>query len=60
MSEVNVREGDTFEIALRRFNKKIKHNGILAEVRRRDYYEKPSVRLKRKLVASKKRRAKAG
>jgi small subunit ribosomal protein S21 len=60
VSEVKVREGETFESALRRFNKKIKQNGILSEVRRREHYEKPSVRRKRKLVAAKKRRAKAG
>ena len=60
VSEVKVREGETFESALRRFNKKIKQNGILSEVRRREYYEKPSVRRKRKLVAAKKRRIKAG
>jgi small subunit ribosomal protein S21 len=60
VSEVKVREGETFESALRRFNKKIKQNGVLSEVRRREHYEKPSVRRKRKLVAAKKRRAKAG
>ena len=59
VSEVKVREGETFESALRRFNKKIKQNGILSEVRRREHYEKPSVRRKRKLVAAKKRRSKA-
>ena len=37
VSEVKVREGETFESALRRFNKKIKQNGILSEVRRREH-----------------------
>ena len=60
VSEVKVREGETFESALRRFNKKIKQNGIISEVRRREHYEKPSVRRKRKLVAARKRRIKAG
>lgn len=60
VSEVKVREGETFESALRRFNKKIKQNGILSEVRRREHYEKPSVRRKRKLVAARKRRLKSG
>jgi len=55
-----VREGETFESALRRFNKNIKQNGILSEVRRREHYEKPSVRRKRKLVAARKRRVKSG
>ncbi|HEV3231749.1 MAG TPA: 30S ribosomal protein S21 [Candidatus Dormibacteraeota bacterium] len=59
MSEVKVREGETFESALRRFNKKIKQNGVLSEVRRREHYEKPSVRRKKKLVAARKRRSRA-
>ena len=59
MSEVKVRKGETFESALRRFNKKIKQNGILSEVRRREHYEKPSVRRKRKLLAARKRRVKS-
>ena len=59
VSEVKVREGETFESALRRFNKKIKQNGILSEVRRREHYEKPSVRRKRKLLAARKRRVKS-
>ena len=60
MSEVKVRDGETFESALRRFNKKIKQNGILSEVRRREHYEKPSVRRKKKLVAARKRRSRSG
>jgi small subunit ribosomal protein S21 len=60
VSEVKVREGETFESALRRFNKKIKQNGVLSEVRRREHYEKPSVRRKKKLVAARKRRSRAG
>ena len=60
MSEVKVREGETFESALRRFNKKIKQNGVLSEVRRREHYEKPSIRRKRKLVAARKRRGRMG
>ncbi|MGH7610137.1 MAG: 30S ribosomal protein S21 [Candidatus Dormibacteria bacterium] len=58
MSEVKLREGESFESALRRFNKKIKQNGVLTEVRRREFYEKPSVRRKKKLMAARKRRAK--
>ena len=53
-----VRSGESFESALRRFNKKIKQNGILTEVRRREFYEKPSVRRKKKTMAARKRRAK--
>ena len=60
MSEIKVRENETFESALRRFNKKIKQNGVLSEVRRREHYEKPSVRRKKKLVAARKRRSRSG
>ena len=48
MSEIKVRQNETFESALRRFNKKIKQNGVLSEVRRREHYEKPSVKRKRR------------
>ena len=44
MAEVRVGENETFESALRRFNKKIQQSGILAEARRREHYEKPSVK----------------
>jgi small subunit ribosomal protein S21 len=59
LSEIKVRENETFESALRRFNKKIKQNGVLSEVRRREHYEKPSVKRKRKLLAAKKKALKA-
>jgi small subunit ribosomal protein S21 len=39
-----VGENETFESALRRFNKKIQQSGILAEARRREHYEKPGCR----------------
>ena len=54
LAEVRVGENETFESALRRFNKKIQQSGILAEARRREHYEKPSVKRKRK--ESKKRK----
>ncbi len=55
MAEVRVGENETFESALRRFNKKIQQSGILAEARRREHYEKPSVKRKKKALAAKKR-----
>ena len=54
MAEVRVGENETFESALRRFNKKIQQSGILAEARRREHYEKPSVKRKRKEAKRKK------
>ncbi|MBF6612227.1 MAG: 30S ribosomal protein S21 [Chloroflexi bacterium] len=51
MAEVTVGDNESFENALRRFNKKVQQDGILAEARRREYYEKPSVLRKRKEAA---------
>src|SRR4029079_14448958 len=54
LAEVRVGENETFESDLRRFNKKIQQSGILAEARRREHYEKPSVKRKRKEAKRKK------
>lgn len=51
MSEVKINDGESFETALKRFNRKIQQDGILAEARRREHYEKPSVKRKRKEAA---------
>jgi len=52
---VRVREGESFESALRRFKKQCEKAGILSEVRKREHYEKPSVRKKKKAIAAIKR-----
>ena len=57
MTEVKVGENESFETALKRFNRKIQQDGILAEARRREHYEKPSVKRKKKAAAAKRRRA---
>ena len=51
---MKIQEGESIESALRRFNKKIQQSGILAEARRREHYEKPSVKRKRKEAKRKK------
>ena len=51
MAEVVIGENESFESALRRFNKKVQQAGILSEARRREHYEKPSVKRKRKEAA---------
>ncbi|MEI8377337.1 MAG: 30S ribosomal protein S21 [bacterium] len=56
MSEVRVNEGENIENALKRFKKKIQKAGILSEIKRRERYEKPSVKRKRKSEAARKRR----
>jgi small subunit ribosomal protein S21 len=55
MAGVRVREGEPFERALRRFRRQVERAGILKEVRRRTYYEKPSVKKKKKALAARKR-----
>lgn len=59
MPGVKVREGEPFEYALRRFKKQCEKAGVLSEIRKREYYEKPSVRRKRKILAAKKKAVKA-
>ncbi len=56
MSEVRIDDGESLESALRRFKKKVQKAGILTEVRRREHYEKPSVKKKRKMAQARKRR----
>jgi len=56
VAEVRVGENENIESALRRFKKKIQKAGILSEIKRRERYEKPSVKRKRKSEAARKRR----
>ena len=58
MSEVIIHEDENFERALRRFKKKCEKAGILSEIRKREHYEKPSVKKKKKALAAKKRAVK--
>lgn len=55
MPGVKINEDEPFEIALRRFKKQCERAGILSEVRKRQFYEKPSVRRKKKSIAARKR-----
>ena len=58
MSEVTVRKNEPFENALRKFKKQCDKAGILSDVRQREYYDKPSVKRKKKSIAAKKKMAK--
>jgi small subunit ribosomal protein S21 len=60
VSEVKVSDHETFETALKRFNRKLQQDGILAEARRREHYEKPSVKRKRKAAALQRKAARKG
>jgi small subunit ribosomal protein S21 len=51
LPEVVVGPNETFEQALKRFNKMVQQAGVLAEARRREHYEPPSVRAKKKRAA---------
>ncbi|NLC68207.1 MAG: 30S ribosomal protein S21 [Clostridiaceae bacterium] len=56
MSEVRVRENESLDSALKRFKRQCAKAGVLAEVRKREHYEKPSVRRKKKSEAARKRK----
>ena len=55
MSTVRVGENETIESALRRFKRKCSRDGIIGDLRRKEHYEKPSVRRKKKAEAARKR-----
>lgn len=56
MSEVKVGKNETLDSALRRFKRSCQKSGVLSELRRREHYEKPSVKRKKKSEAARKRR----
>ncbi|MCC6850446.1 MAG: 30S ribosomal protein S21 [Deltaproteobacteria bacterium] len=55
MPGVRVKDNEPIESAIRRFKKQCEKAGILAELRKREHYEKPSVKKKKKALAAKKR-----
>ena len=55
MPYVRVRESDSFENALKRFKKQCEKEGILSEVKKREHYEKPSVKRINKTIAARKK-----
>lgn len=55
MPSVQVKEDESFESALRRFKKQCEKAGVLSELRKREHYEKPSVRRKKKAIAARKK-----
>ncbi len=52
---VKIKDNESFEQALRRFKKQVEKAGVLTELRRREAYDKPSVRKKKKEAAARKR-----
>jgi small subunit ribosomal protein S21 len=59
LAEVTAGDEESFDSLLKRFNRKVQQDGILAELRRREHYEKPSIKRKRKKAAKKRGAAKA-
>ena len=55
MPVVSVRDEEHFENALRRFKRKCEKSGVLTELKKRQYYEKPSVKRKRKEMQARKK-----
>ena len=55
MVTVKVREGETIDEALRRFKRECERNGIMQEIKRREYYETPSMKRKRKATEAKRK-----
>ena len=60
MPGVKVRDDESFEGALKRFKKQCEKAGILSELRKREHYEKPSIKKKRKQAAARKRARRGG
>ncbi len=55
VTTILVREDESFESALRRFKKQVEKAGVLSEMRKRQHYEKPSARRKKKALAARKK-----
>ncbi len=58
MPGVKVRDNESVERVIKIFKKQVEKAGIIADVRKREFYEKPSIRLKKKALAARKRKMK--
>lgn len=55
MPKIRIRDGENFDAVLRRFKKACERFGILSEIKKREFYEKPSVYRKKKAISARKR-----
>ncbi|NIM03915.1 30S ribosomal protein S21 [bacterium] len=55
MTEVKIREDESIDAALRRFKRECERAGLMTEIKKREYYESPSVRRKRKAAEAKRK-----
>jgi len=58
MPSIRVRENDSFENALKKFKKQCQKEGILSEIKKREHYDKPSIKKKKKTIAARKQAVK--
>lgn len=58
MSEIRVKDNESLDSALRRFKRQCAKSGVMSEIRKREHYEKPSVKRKKKSEAARKRKYK--
>ena len=56
MAEIRINDNESLDSALRRFKKQCSRAGVIAEIRKREAYEKPSVRRRKKSEAARKRK----
>lgn len=58
MAEIRLKDNESLDNALRRFKRSCSKDGVLSELRKREHYEKPSVKRKKKSEAARKRKFK--
>ena len=58
MAEIKIKDNESLDSALRRFKRQCARSGVLTELRKREHYEKPSVKRKKKPEAARKRKCK--
>ncbi|MEI7541977.1 MAG: 30S ribosomal protein S21 [bacterium] len=58
MTEIIIKENESLDDAMKRFKKKVQDAGVLQEMKKREFYEPPSVRKKQKMWAASKKRKK--
>ena len=58
MAEIKIKDNESLDSALRRFKRQCARSGVLSELKKREHYEKPSVKKKKKSEAARKRKYK--
>ncbi|ASJ53037.1 30S ribosomal protein S21 [Brevibacillus porteri] len=56
MAEIRVKKNESLDSALRRFKRESAKSGVMAELRKRRHFEKPSIKRKKKSEAARKRK----